>query len=54
MYTEMYLAVNHEVAPPEMAYGYDNGCTDCHFGDQIDWTALGWTGDPADGGDPIP
>jgi octaheme c-type cytochrome (tetrathionate reductase family) len=48
--TEMYLSVNHEVAPSEMAYGYDNGCTDCHFADQIEWTALGWTGDPADGG----
>ena len=55
VYTEMYLSVNHEVAPAEMAFGYENGgCTDCHFGDQIDWTALGWTGDPADGGEPIP
>ena len=49
VYTEMYLSVNHEVAPPEMAYG-NGGCTDCHFGDQIEWTALGWTGDPVDGG----
>ena len=55
VYTEMYLSVNHEVAPSEMAYGYDNGgCTDCHFSNQIEWTALGWTGDPADGGELIP
>ena len=55
VYTEMYLSVNHEVAPPEMAYGYDNGgCTDCHFSNQIEWTALGWTGDPTDGGEEIP
>jgi octaheme c-type cytochrome (tetrathionate reductase family) len=53
VYTEMYLSVNHEVAPAEMAYGMDNGCTDCHFGNQIEWAALGWTGDPADGGQPI-
>ena len=54
VYTEMYLSVNHEVAPPEMAFGYDaGGCTDCHFDNQIEWTALGWTGDPADGGEPI-
>jgi len=54
VHTEMYLSVNHEVAPKEMAYGYDNGCTDCHFENQIEWTALGWTGDPADGGEEIP
>ena len=52
--TEMYLSVNHEVAPPEMAYGMDGDCNDCHFGDQIEWTALGWTDDPAEGGDPVP
>ena len=34
----------------EQAYGKDNGCADCHFSDQIDWTALGWTKDPATGG----
>ena len=55
--TEMYLSVNHEVAPKEMAWGF-NGCNDCHFEDQIDWEALGWqvgpTGsrDPADRGIP--
>jgi hypothetical protein len=35
-----------------MAYGYGDGdpCSDCHFSDQIDWAALGWTDDPAEGG----
>jgi hypothetical protein len=33
-----------------MAYGRNNGCADCHFGSQIEWKALGWTKDPADGG----
>jgi octaheme c-type cytochrome (tetrathionate reductase family) len=46
--TVMLLKVDHEVAPKERAYGMDNHCQDCHFGDQIDWSALGWTGDPAD------
>ncbi len=48
--TEMYLTVNHEVAPKEMAYGMDGDCSDCHLGDQIDWAALGWSGDPTRGG----
>ena len=48
--TVMLLKVDHEVAPKEQAYGYNNGCADCHFDGQIDWTALGWTRDPADGG----
>jgi hypothetical protein len=48
--TVMLLKVDHEVAPKEMAYGRNNGCADCHFSGQIDWTALGWTKDPADGG----
>ncbi|MDH3615498.1 MAG: tetrathionate reductase family octaheme c-type cytochrome [Gammaproteobacteria bacterium] len=48
--TEMYLSVNHEVAPKEQAYGMDGACGDCHLGTQIDWTALGWSGDPAAGG----
>ena len=53
--TEMYLTVNHEVAPKEMAYGF-GGCGDCHFDDQIDWEPLGWevgsqgSRDPAEGG----
>jgi octaheme c-type cytochrome (tetrathionate reductase family) len=48
--TTMLLKVDHEVAPKEMAYGRNNGCADCHFSNQIDWPALGWTKDPADGG----
>ncbi|MGB5624107.1 MAG: hypothetical protein WBM61_00135, partial [Woeseiaceae bacterium] len=50
--TVMYLSVNHEVAPKEQAYGMDNDCGDCHFGDQIDWQGLGWSGDPADPNNP--
>ena len=45
--TEMYLSVNHEVAPKEQAWGMDTNCGDCHLQGQIDWTALGWSGDPA-------
>jgi octaheme c-type cytochrome (tetrathionate reductase family) len=48
--TTMLLKVDHEVAPKEEAYGKDNGCADCHFSSQIDWPALGWTKDPANGG----
>ncbi len=44
--TEMFLTVNHEVAPAEQAYGKDGACADCHLDGQIDWAALGWTGDP--------
>ena len=46
----MYLSVNHEVAPKEMAYGMDSHCDDCHFSTQIDWDALGWSDDPVLGG----
>ena len=51
--TVMYLSVNHEVAPKEQAYGYGGveGCMDCHTGGQIDFTLLGCTGDPLEGGD---
>jgi hypothetical protein len=48
--TVMYLTVNHEVAPAEQAYGMNNACSDCHGGNQFDWTALGWTADPTEGG----
>jgi len=48
--TVMYLTVNHEVAPKEEALGIDNSCDSCHFDDQIEWTELGWTGDPTLGG----
>ena len=44
--TEMLLKVDHEIPPAEQALGYGNACADCHGGDQIDWPALGWTGDP--------
>lgn len=43
--TEMYLSVNHEIAPKEMA----RDCNDCHNGG-IDFTALGYTDDPVLGG----
>ena len=45
--TEMMLSVNHEVAPKEMALGYQNGCDDCHFSGQVEWEALGCSADPA-------
>ena len=48
--TVMLLKVDHEVAPKEQALGRGNGCADCHFEDQIEWNALGWTKDPAEGG----
>jgi len=50
--TEMFLSVNHEVAPKEQAYGLGgfDGCTDCHSDGQIDWIGLGWTDDPLGGG----
>jgi hypothetical protein len=44
--TEMYLSVNHEVAPKEQAWGMGGDCGDCHLQGQIDWAALGWSGDP--------
>ncbi len=43
--TEMYLSVNHEIAPKELA----RECNDCHNGG-IDFTELGYTGDPVSGG----
>jgi len=49
--TVMYMAVNHEVAPKEMALGYENCCADCHGdgNDHIQWEFL-----RADGVDPFP
>jgi len=47
----MLLKVDHEVAPREQALGVNNQCNDCHLGTQIDWQALGWTEDPARGGE---
>ncbi len=56
--TEMYLTVNHEVAPKEQAYGFNGDCGDCHFDGKIDWEALGYSAtvpggspDPVEGGD---
>jgi hypothetical protein len=43
--TVMYLSINHEIAPKEEA----RGCGDCHFGG-IDFTTLGYDGDPMMGG----
>ncbi|MCB2210498.1 tetrathionate reductase family octaheme c-type cytochrome [bacterium] len=41
--TEMYWPLNHTVAPKEDALR----CTVCHIrGDRLDWTALGYDGDP--------
>jgi len=48
--TEMYLTVNHEIAPKEQALGMDSTCGDCHTEGQIDWTGLGWSDDPVLGG----
>ncbi len=43
-YTEMWMSINHEVAPATDALG----CADCHFGAaNWDWTALGYSCDPA-------
>ncbi len=49
--TVMLLKVDHEVAPKAQALGVNNQCDDCHLGTQIDWQALGWTEDPARGGE---
>jgi octaheme c-type cytochrome (tetrathionate reductase family) len=50
--TVSYWAVNHEIAPKEMALGMGGvaGCANCHGGTTIDWQALGWSGDPILGG----
>jgi octaheme c-type cytochrome (tetrathionate reductase family) len=49
--TQMLLSVNHEIAPKEQALGRGNdGCMDCHTTEHIDWSALGWTADPLEGG----
>jgi len=55
--TEMFLTVNHEIAPAEEALGAGgiiDGCMDCHNpgGNQyVEWEELGWTGDPLRGGE---
>lgn len=49
-YTEMYMGINHEVAPKSQALGA-TGCTgQCHGGTALDWTALGYSCDPMTGG----
>ncbi len=48
--TTMLLSVNHEIAPAEKALGMGSNCGDCHASKQIDWSALGWSADPFDGG----
>jgi octaheme c-type cytochrome (tetrathionate reductase family) len=45
-YTEMWMQINHEVAPKGQALS----CGSCHGGGQIDWTALGYKCDPMSGG----
>ena len=43
-HTEMYMRINHEVAPKSEALT----CSDCHFGGStLDWAALGYDGDPS-------
>ncbi|MBT8445214.1 MAG: tetrathionate reductase family octaheme c-type cytochrome [Gammaproteobacteria bacterium] len=48
--TVMYLTVNHEIAPKEQAYGYNDACNDCHLGGGVDFTLLGYDADPLQGG----
>jgi octaheme c-type cytochrome (tetrathionate reductase family) len=51
--TEMLLSVNHEIAPAAMALGAGpspEGCMDCHTTGYVDWTEIGWTDDPFNGG----
>jgi len=54
--TEMLMTVNHEVAPKEDALGYGpspDNCIDCHVSGNIDFTELGWTDDPLNGGERV-
>jgi octaheme c-type cytochrome (tetrathionate reductase family) len=51
--SEMLLSVNHEIAPKEMALGsgaMPESCMDCHVSGAVDFTELGWTADPFNGG----
>ncbi len=48
--TEMYWPINHMVQPKERALR----CMDCHGNTgRLDWVALGYTGDPMQGGEPL-
>jgi hypothetical protein len=52
----MLLSVNHEIAPKEMALGYGpapDNCADCHITGVVDFTELGWTDDPFNGGERV-
>ena len=43
----------HEIAPAENALGAGpspDGCMDCHSTGYVDWTEIGWTDDPFNGG----
>jgi octaheme c-type cytochrome (tetrathionate reductase family) len=54
--TEMLLSVNHEIAPAEQALGAGpspDNCMDCHVTGVVDFTELGWTDDPLNGGERI-
>jgi hypothetical protein len=48
--TVMLLKVDHEIPPGDQALGLDNDCNDCHHNAQIEWTALGYSADPLEGG----
>ena len=51
--TTALLTVNHEIAPASEALGAGitpDACLDCHQSGTVDFTALGWTADPMDGG----
>jgi octaheme c-type cytochrome (tetrathionate reductase family) len=51
--TTALLTVNHEIAPASEALGAGvtpDACLDCHQSGMVDFTALGWTADPLDGG----
>ncbi len=43
--TEMYMGINHEVAPKEMALGQPP-CEGCHFNQEFPWADLGYDCDP--------
>jgi len=46
LYTEMYLGINHEVAPKEQALGASGTCSACHGNQAFDFEALGYACDP--------
>ena len=52
VYTEMYMGINHEVAPPDRALGseLDLPCLACHGNADFPWTELGYACDPLIGG----